>query len=192
MRGILAFASVSGGCVPEFFALKPDFEERRGCDGSDGTVGISLMKVRNGLCFVGGRGLAFKSLHLSGDNFYEVELIGLFLRRSPEVDSAEILSVGMVFNAFHKEKVLPKSTFVHPRRQGIEIVKDGVPNAIVAEVDLLSLLELVRKVLCIRGTYFDNEALLEERNVVGHRHSVEAGFVGKSVITDFGSYIEGE
>ena len=78
-------------------------------------------------------------------------------------------------NAFHVEEVFPDRFGVRPRRDWRKVPDHSVPDSGVAEIDLLSLLQLVREALRVRRADPDDEALLEELDVVGDCRLVEAG-----------------
>lgn len=114
--------------------------------------------------------------------------------RAPEVHVGEVVSNAVQLDAFHVEEVLPQGfgVLTESRGHGPEIADDGVSDAVVAEVDLLPLLQLIAEASRKGRADPDDEALLEKLQIVGDCGSAQTGFTRKVVVIDLLADSDGE
>ena len=91
----------------------------------------------------------------------------------------------MLFQTLHEEKVLPKRPGITPRRKRREIVKNGVSDADVAEIDFLSLAQFVCQVARERRNAPDDEALFQDVQITLDRRTAQTRLAGETVIRHF-------
>ena len=114
--------------------------------------------------------------------------------RTPEVHVGEVVTNAVELDAFHEEEVLPQGAGVLTASgcQGTEVTDDCIPDAVVAEVDLLSFLEFVAEISGKGRTDLDDEALLQKLEIVGDCGPTKTGITCKAVVINFGAYVKGE
>lgn len=90
-------------------------------------------------------------------------------------------------NAFHEEKVLPQGAGILTASgcHWAEVTDDCIPDAVVAEVDLLSFLEFVTEISGKGRTDLDDEALLEKLEIGGDSGFTKTGVACKVVVINF-------
>jgi len=85
----------------------------------------------------------------------------LLLCGAPEIIGRAFARVQVRLDAFGNDEVLLERTRIDPQRYGVEILDDGVTNAVVVKEYLLTLFEFVAQVSAERADLKNHERLFE-------------------------------
>ena len=129
-------------------------------------------------------------VELSARFFDQVDF--LLLNGAPEEAVGGKPVVFAVLHAFGDEEVLPERALVVAEGKRVQVLDDGIADAVVVEVDLPVFADLVAQVPAETVQAKDDERFFQQFDVTGDRVLVDADEAGQFVVRYFLSELQGQ